>query len=209
MRIQDISTNLACGEHGVFHSPSSGPVSYAADGHAACFQVEDGSFWFKHRNNCIASMVARHPFSGLMLDVGGGNGYVAQRLLSEGHEVMLLEPGPDGARNARIERGLPHVACSTVEGAGFRPGSFGAIGLFDVIEHIEKDRDFLAGLAPLLAPGGRIYMTVPCHQWLWSAADVHAGHFRRHTRDSMAKLLDGLFALDYFSYFFFRHFITQ
>jgi len=94
------------------------------------------------------------------------------------------------------------VACATVEDAGFQPGSFGAIGMFDVIEHIDDDRNFLASIAPLLAPGGRLYLTVPCHQWLWSQADVHAGHFRRHTTRSLMALLDGFFEIDYLSHFF-------
>ncbi len=186
----------------MFFSTVSERVSYAAGGHADCFQVEDNSFWFQHRNNCIASMVANHPFSGLMLDIGGGNGYVAQRLIAEGLEVMLLEPGQTGARNARVSRNLPYVACATVENAGFIPGSFGAIGMFDVIEHIERDRNFIDQVTPLLTPGGRLYLTVPCHQWLWSQADVHAGHFRRHTAASLESLLDGMFEIDYLSYFF-------
>ena len=74
--------------------------------------------------------------------------------------------------------------------------------MFDVIEHIEQDRRFLEQNAPLLAPGGKLYLTVPCHQWLWSRADIDAGHFRRHTRDSLRTLLEGLFEIDYLSYFF-------
>lgn len=202
MRIEDITQQLVRNDDGVYVGAGSSPISYAADGHAGCFQVEDASFWFRHRNNCIANMVANQPFQGVMLDIGGGNGYVAQRLSNEGHDVVLLEPGPTGAHNARINRGLEYVACATVEDAGFRPGSFGAIGLFDVIEHIEDDRNFLASIVPLLAPGGRLYLTVPCHHWLWSQADVHAGHFRRHTAASLESLLGGLFEIDYLSYFF-------
>lgn len=203
MRIEELSSNLRRNEEGIYVSSGAGAVSYAADGHAECFGVEDGSFWFRHRNNCIAHMIANHPFSGgPLLDIGGGNGYVAQRLKDEGHHVVLVEPGPVGARNARVHRGLDNVICATVEEAGLRPEAFGAIGMFDVIEHIEQDRRFLEQNAPLLAPGGKLYLTVPCHQWLWSRADIDAGHFRRHTRDSLRTLLEGLFEIDYLSYFF-------
>jgi SAM-dependent methyltransferase len=177
-------------------------VSYAEDGHASCFQVEDHSFWFRHRNDCIASMIANHPFQGAMLDVGGGNGYVARRIADEGREVVLLEPGAVGASNARRNRGLEHVVCATIEGASFHPRSFGALGMFDVIEHIQDDRAFLSNASELLADRGRLYLTVPCHQWLWSQSDVNSGHFRRHTKASLERLLDGLFRIDYMSYFF-------
>ncbi|MFE0502218.1 class I SAM-dependent methyltransferase [Lysobacter soli] len=203
MRIEDLSPSLSRNEEGVYVSGETAKVSYSADGHAECYGIEDSSFWFRHRNECIAALLARHPFSGgPLLDLGGGNGYVAQRIQAEGMEVVLLEPGETGARNARKHRHLDHVVCSTIENAAFRPASFGAIGMFDVIEHIADDRDFLERITPLLVPGGRLYLSVPCHQWLWSQADVDAGHFRRHTFDSLERLLEGQFRVDYLTYFF-------
>ncbi|MGQ4660268.1 methyltransferase domain-containing protein [Lysobacter sp. F6437] len=202
MKIEQFSSGLRLGEDGIYFSPGSRAVSYSETGHADCYQVEDSSFWFRHRNRCIASVVANHQYSGLMLDLGGGNGYVSQGLAADGNEVLLLEPGQLGARNARLHRGLSHVVCATVEEAGFLPGSFGAIGMFDVIEHIDADRQFLESITPLLAPGGKLYLTVPCHQWLWSGADERAGHYRRHDLTSLQKLLAGLFSVDYISYFF-------
>ena len=202
MQIEDISDALTRSATGIYTTPGRHDVSYAGDGHAHCFQVEDGSFWFRHRNACIAAMVRNHPFTGPLLDIGGGNGYVSQQLVRDGNEVVLLEPGPTGAHNARVQRGLDHVVCSTVEDAAFHPGSFGAIGLFDVVEHIQDDRAFLTRIAPLLAPAGRIFISVPCHAWLWSRADVEAGHFRRHTRQTLQTLLDGIFSIDYLTSFF-------
>ncbi|WP_101925662.1 MULTISPECIES: class I SAM-dependent methyltransferase [Luteimonas] len=203
MQIEDISTLLRRDSSGIYASSGAREVSYASHGHAECFGVEDRSFWFVHRNNCISSVVKHHPPEhGPILDIGGGNGYVAQRLVSDGWEVVLLEPGMDGARNARLHRNLQHVVRATVEDAGFLPGIFGAIGMFDVIEHIEDDTSFLERISPLLRPNGRLYLTVPCHQWLWSQADVDAGHFRRHTASSLKQLLDPLFSIDYLSFFF-------
>lgn len=202
MGIEALSDRLDRDAEGVWRTGGARAVSYAAHGHEECLQVEDRSFWFRHRNDCIASLVANHPYRGALLDIGGGNGYVARRLADEGREVVLLEPGEVGARNARGVRGLEHVVCATLQDAGFHPGSFGAIGMFDVIEHIEDDRGFLADCARVLAPGGRLYLTVPCHAWLWSGADVEAGHFRRHTRASLEQLLDGLFRIDYLGGFF-------
>jgi len=178
-------------------------VSYPADGHAGCFQVEDGSFWFRHRNDCIAAMVKRNPPPpGAFLDIGGGNGYVAQRLQAEGLNVVLIEPGPTGAANAKRGRGLANVVCATIEDAQFEPASFAAIGMFDVIEHIEDDHAFLDSAVRLLPAGGMAYLTVPCHPWLWSRADIISGHFRRHTRASLRTLLSAHFDIAYLSYFF-------
>ena len=202
MHIEEISSALIRNPDGIYVSNKADAVSYSPTGHADCFQIEDDSFWFQHRNNCIAAMVAQHPYAGTLLDIGGGNGYVAQRLIAEGHETMVIEPGRTGAYNAHVHRGIDTVACSLLEDAVFSPGAFGAIGMFDVLEHIEDDRAFIAEIVPLLAGGGKLYLTVPCHAWLWSGADVHAGHFRRHTERSLRTLLDEHFVIDYLSYFF-------
>jgi SAM-dependent methyltransferase len=202
VHVEGLSNSLVRNSEGIYTSNGTHQVSYSEGGHDSCFQVEDRSFWFQHRNDCISSMVARYPYHGALLDIGGGNGYVAKRLADDGGDVVLLEPGWIGARNARHARGLEHVVCATVEEADFRPGSFGALGMFDVIEHVEDDRGFLEGVSELLGRGGKLYLTVPCHQWLWSAADVDAGHFRRHTEISLRNLLDGLFHIDYLTYFF-------
>src|SRR5690606_38954022 len=110
---RDLSPVLAEGVHGIaFPVAGDAPgasVSYPEAGHGACFDIEDASFWFRHRNEAISAMVRRHPPDGLLLDVGGGNGYVAQRLVRDGWPVALLEPGVQGATNARLQRGLERV----------------------------------------------------------------------------------------------------
>lgn len=202
MQIENVSSNLTRNAEGIYVASGLQGVSYPSDGHAQCFQIEDRSFWFRHRNECIAAAIARYSYVGSLLDIGGGNGFVAQKLVEQGHDVVLLEPGYIGALNAHRVRGLNNVVCATIEDASFAPQTFGAIGMFDVIEHIDDDRTFLSDVIPLLQPAGRLYLTVPCHDWLWSQADVEAGHFRRHTQESICELLTEFFEIDYLSYFF-------
>jgi SAM-dependent methyltransferase len=202
MRIEDYSGTLARNADGIYVAKELHDVSYPTGGHAECFQVEDHSFWFRHRNACIAAMVSRHPFQGTMFDVGGGNGFVSEMLARRGLEVALVEPGYAGALNAHQRRCLPNVIASTMEDARFSPQSIDAMGMFDVIEHIDQDRAFLEKMAQLMKPQARLYLTVPCHGWLWSQADIDAGHFRRHTEQSLQALLKGIFEIDYSSYFF-------
>lgn len=200
--IASMGRGLVQRDDGIWYASRSQAVSYPDDGHDACFAVEEHSFWFRHRNACITAAAKRLPPSGALFDVGGGNGCVSKALAEAGIESVVVEPGGLGARNAR-RRGLQHVICATTEGAGFAACSLPAIGLFDVIEHVQDDRPFLRDMSALLAPGGRLYATVPAYGWLWSDEDVHAGHFRRHTLSSVAALVkqSGL-ALEYASYFF-------
>jgi hypothetical protein len=200
--LSQIACNLKWGTEGYWTVPSEEAISYPEEGNDLYFTVEEDSFWFQHRNRVIIETVRSSPPGGPILDVGGGNGYVAKGLEAANFPTVLVEPGRAGAANAR-RRGLQHVVCATVEAAGFLPGSFSGVGLFDVLEHIEKDCDLLVRLRGLLTPGGRIYLTVPAFKSLWSGDDVSAGHFRRYTKRTLARVLGQAgFSVEYITYFF-------
>jgi SAM-dependent methyltransferase len=182
----------------------AGHISYPADQNAACFEIEDDSFWFTHRNRCIIAAVRRFPPEGFILDIGGGNGFVARGLTDAGYETALLEPGSVGAKNAREQRRLRTVIHTTIGEAAFRTGSVPNAGLFDVLEHIEDDRMFVRQLRDIVRPGGFLYLTVPAFNWLWSMSDVDAMHYRRYTRRSLADVLAGGFEVLYSTYLFQR-----
>src|SRR5437762_8958287 len=137
MSIARLSNRLTVDEHGIWTSAKASSVSYPANGNFLCLPLEDASYWFRHRNECILAAIKRFPPAGAILDVGGGNGYVTRRLLDEGFDAALLEPGAVGALNGKTARKIPQVICSTLEAAEFSPGSLSAIGVFDVLEHID------------------------------------------------------------------------
>ncbi len=181
---------------------STAAISYPAEGNAHAFAVEDDSFWFRHRNALIAEALRQFPPGGPIYDIGGGNGFVSQGMERAGFPSVLVEPGSAGAANGR-RRGLANVVCATIETAGFADHSLPAVGIFDVLEHIERDAAFLQSLHRLLVPGGRLLVTVPAYNFLWAHDDVYAGHFRRYTRRSLAAdLRANGFEVDYTSYFF-------
>ncbi len=188
--------------HGIWRAPSARAVSYPEHDNAVCFQIEDGSPWFRHRNECLVTMLKRFPPGGPIVEIGAGNGFVARRFIDEGCPTAVLEPGPDGAQNARDGRGIPDVICATLQDAGFRSGVLPAVGLFDVLEHIEDDRGVVDELARVLRPGGRVYLTVPSPPWLYSIKDVDAQHYRRYSIDQLTSLFGDRFAVDYATYFF-------
>jgi SAM-dependent methyltransferase len=189
---------------GVYYANHTEQISYPIKYNDLCFEVEEKSFWFRHRNNCIIEMIKNYRSSkgGPIFDVGGGNGFVAKGLLDAGLDVVLVEPGLAGALNAK-KRGVPHVICATTHTAKFKSGTIPAIGVFDVVEHIEDDVGFLKHLWDLLVPGGMLYLTVPAYQLLWSQEDVDGGHFRRYTlRNLKKKSTYSGFDISYSSYIF-------
>jgi SAM-dependent methyltransferase len=179
-------------------------VAYPEGDHATCFGLEDTSFWFRHRNRAIVAAVTRLPPPGFILDIGGGNGFVARALIDAGFETVLLEPGAAGAENARRTRRIPDVICASLEEAGIHDGVVPAAAMFDVIEHIEDDRAAAAQVHRILKPGGLFYLTVPAFNWLWSGADVDALHFRRYSPHTMRAALAAHFDILYVTALFSR-----
>lgn len=200
--LSSLASGLEHGPNGIWFAPRQAPVSYPEHGNAACLQVEDRSFWFRHRNRCIASVARRFAPEGALLDIGGGNGYVAKGLTEAGIACALLEPGIDGAVAARA-RGVDPVICARLEDIGLAPGSLSAAGMFDVLEHIEDEAGALEQVHALLRPGGLLLLTVPAYAFLHSADDVAAGHFRRYTLRSLTRAVtDCGFRPEYATYLF-------
>jgi hypothetical protein len=202
LNLRDIASNLEPGPEGYWISRNISDISYPDHGNDLCFSVEDSSFWFKHRNDCILAALKSFPPPGPVFDIGGGNGFVAQAIQRSGMDVVLMEPGLAGVRNA-LRRGIVHVVRSTLDDAGARPGTLAAAGLFDVVEHIAEAAAFLKRIRTLLVPDRRIYITVPAYQWLWSREDVVAGHARRYTVPTLSAVLKTAgFSVEFATYFF-------
>ncbi|HND61252.1 MAG TPA: class I SAM-dependent methyltransferase [Opitutaceae bacterium] len=99
-----------------------------------------------------------------ILDVGCGRGYVIEDLRALGYtRVSGIDIDAGQAAHAR-QRGLDvtHVT-RTEEFLTARPGSYGAILLLDVLEHVPRadQPDFLRAISRSLAPGGRLICSVP------------------------------------------------
>ncbi len=197
-----LAPSLERRDPGIWFARRQAAVSYPALGNAACLAVEERSFWFRHRNRCIVSLVRRFPPDGVFLDIGGGNGFVSRGLTAAGFACALVEPGIDGALAAH-ERGIDPVICARLEDMQLSAASVSAAGMFDVLEHIEDEATALQQVRTLLRPSGRLFLTVPAYQFLFSVDDTVAGHFRRYTISSLARTLErSRFRVDFASYIF-------
>ncbi len=180
---------------------SKGEISYPSDAHEFNQEIESSSFWYRHRNLVIHELTSMHD-DPWILDVGGGNGHISDHLHRSGKSTVLVEPMAQGAYFA-IQRGNFPVIQSTLSELRSAEGAVPAVGLFDVIEHIEDDGAMLEQAYRHIRPGGHIYITVPATPALFSAFDESVGHYRRYADTSLINLLtDTGFSIDYSSYFF-------
>jgi 2-polyprenyl-3-methyl-5-hydroxy-6-metoxy-1,4-benzoquinol methylase len=188
--------------NGIWYSKNTSVISFPEEGYDRLFHIEENSFWYKHRNNCIIEIVRHFSRHSVMYDIGGGNGYVASGLEKAGLKTVLIEPGQTGVLNAK-KRGLTNIVCSTFEDINFKQGTLDAIGIFDVLEHIKEDSSFITMLNKYLKPGGMLYISVPAYRLLWSKEDDAAGHYRRYTLKSLENILNKTgFKTEYSTYIF-------
>jgi SAM-dependent methyltransferase len=149
-------------------------------------------FWSRARARIIADEIDRLglPKPARILDVGCGDGLYFPLLERHG-EVTGIETDRSlvAADNPRLDRIRPEA----LGDACWDRKRFDLITALDVIEHIDDDRAALARIAELLAPKGRVLLTVPAFTALWDRHDEINHHFRRYTKFSLrAALPDNL-----------------
>jgi len=62
----------------------------------------------------------------------------------------------------------------------FGDAAFDLVAAFDVIEHVEDDRQVFRELSRVLKDGGIVIFSVPLHPGLWTEFDDRVGHVRRY-----------------------------
>lgn len=199
--INDISGNLIL-KDGIWFSKNQEEISYPEEANQAFFQIEENSFWFKHRNNCIIAVINKYASKKTVFDIGGGNGFISKGLEKENINAVLVEPGISGALNGK-KRNLENIICSSFQEAKFKNNSIPNIGVFDVLEHIENDIEFLNDIHHVLDKEGKLFITVPAFKFLWSNEDTASGHYRRYTIQQLKEKLNQTnFKVDYSTYIF-------
>jgi SAM-dependent methyltransferase len=168
--------------------------------------VEDRHFWFRARNRLISSLARRFTSrltpGYLVLEVGCGTGNVlrALRKACPDGRVVGLELWFDGLRFAQQRSAGPLVQGDVRNCPFGKP--FDLIGMFDVLEHIPQELETLTALRETLAPQGRLILTVPAHQYLWSYFDDASHHCRRYSPyDIRARLTEAGFEVEFLSQF--------
>jgi SAM-dependent methyltransferase len=174
-------------------SDAGTPVEVFGDLNAAELASADRShWWFRSKAALVVTALRRtRPASGAggwLIDGGAGAGGVTAMLGWDPERVVVVEGNQRLVRQARDALGLPAVQAH-VDGVPIGRAAADVVCLLDVIEHLVDPQSALAEAARVLAPGGRLVVNVPAHEWLWSSADEHLGHQRRYTRASLRREL--------------------
>lgn len=141
------------------------------------------------------SWVESHTSKGRILDMGCGTGHFLNECQNSGWEVTGVEPSDIARENARLEHGIMlHSKLDEVENAR---GSFDAITLWHVLEHLPDLNEHLSQFNQLLKDTGVLMIAVPNHESYdarvfgsdWAAWDVpiHLWHFSKSSMGRVAE----------------------
>ena len=158
------------------------PRSPALRGRSPSIQQPD-YWWYRARSEMLRA--ALEPYVGpvrRLLDVGSADGPSVGWLAAP--EKFSLDLDRRGLRP-------PRSVCASVLALPFADATFDVVSAFDVVEHAHPEEVVLAELRRVLAPGGRLLMSVPAYRWAWSDHDVTHGHHRRYTRSRLIASVEG------------------
>jgi len=123
---------------------------------------------------------------GRILDVGCGAGLFFDALERFGH-VEGIES--DAELVQQSGRWRDRIRAGELD-ESFRPDApFDMILMLDVLEHVNNPEQLLGLGARLLAPGGRIVITVPAFTSLWTSHDDLNHHLRRYTANQLRQTI--------------------
>jgi len=166
-------------------------------------EFSDNHFWYVGRNNIILSLIdiIMNDSVERILDYGCGTGELLNNL-------NIIYPSKEiyGADISELaidycsSRGLDTVINLNIDEP--KENYYDLVMCLDVIEHISDDVEFLCKMHKLLRSGGKLLITVPAYDILWSGEDYVSKHFRRYTRKILKnKINNAGFRINKISYY--------
>jgi SAM-dependent methyltransferase len=148
-------------------------------------------FWIRRRFDVmrrLADSVLRNSRSAA--EIGCGNGLL-QREVEDYYGISVT--GFD-LNEVALQKNVSRVSplyCYDIHQRNPELGArFDLLLLFDVLEHIEAESDFLQSAKFHLTDSGALLINVPAHQFFHSAYDLAAGHIRRYSVDHLTKVAE-------------------
>ena len=165
--------------------------------------LQDNHWWFVARKKIIQSILSvylKPDRNKNILEIGCGSGGLL-KLLSKYGNLSAIELD-DFSREKASEKKVCKVIKGKLPNNISNKTCYETIFLFDVLEHIEEDKNSIKKINELLSEHGLFILTVPAYMFLWSYHDKTSHHKRRYSMSELTILLDSCgFNIKYSSYF--------
>lgn len=145
--------------------------------------------WETARLKALQHILGPILFEGInVLDVGCGDGYISRsifdHLRSKNITAVDIHLTDEWILElAKLTQGITYRREMPLE------GGHDLVLLFDVLEHIECDKDFLSNIVDRYIAGkGKVMITVPAFQSMYGRHDAFLGHYRRYNLKELKNL---------------------
>jgi SAM-dependent methyltransferase len=133
------------------------------------------------RNKNLYNLILSRTKGEKVLDVGSGVGHFLVKLTSSGYIAEGIEPDKkliDISRKLYENTPKTHnLSVNEIHKVGKK---FSSITMIDVLEHLKDDVFALEQVRKKLNSNGRLIISVPAYQFLYSERDREIGHYRRY-----------------------------
>lgn len=170
--------------------------------------MERWHFWFRGRGVLVRELMGRERIErgALHLELGCGTGKLAREMTLSGQRVIGVDLRPEGLEQIRSLDPSAMLVRADATRLPFRQDVFDVITALDVIEHVD-DHAALLEVRRVIRESGKVILSVPAMQWLWSSRDVDAGHLRRYSpnllRNALLRAHLAVVALRYYQFVLF------
>lgn len=150
---------------------------------------EDFYWWHAGRLVIIDKLLQKYALKKPLniLNIGSGTG--GNNLMLEKYgSVRGIDKSEEAAAHAK-KRGY-ETTIADATSIPFLENSFDIAVALDVLEHIQDESEALKEWLRVLRPGGKLIISVPAYQWLWSFHDEALHHFRRYTASGLNRTLN-------------------
>lgn len=169
------------------------------------YRIEREHWWFQVRNEILKNLV--RDFSGKqslkILNVGVATGYTTE-MLQEFGDLTSVEYDKDCYDY--LQSFLPgKIVNASITELPFSDNEFDIVCAFDVLEHVQEDREAVRELNRVCKKNGTIIVSVPAYRFLWSEHDIINHHVTRYTEKELLNLFsrNKIVYSSYFNFFLF------
>ena len=148
-------------------------------------------FWIKRRFEVMTQLAGaavancKHA-----AEIGCGNGLLQREVEDRYHVDVTGFDLNELALLKNVSRHSPIYCYDIHQREPMFESRFDLLFMFDVLEHIDAENEFLQSAKFHLKPSGKLLINVPAHSFFYSDYDRAAGHVRRYTADQLIKVAD-------------------
>lgn len=153
--------------------------------------------WELSRSYSVLKLLDKNPRHTIYADIGSGDQFFISQLKKltdqKIYAVDIAYPDEMVENNGVIS--LQNISA-------LEDKSIDYLIVMDLLEHVDNDEELLAEMHRKLKKDGRILITVPAMQFLFSSHDVFLKHYRRYSRKQISQKIKKDFVLEKSFYFY-------